>query len=288
MRPRFDGRRWHVTWLDRLVRRLVPSLPLLTRSRVIALLLELDRVAAIPFAEFRGLPPNRFRVRVGVGNRILFNQPLFLATGSSQAARLFALDLASPDSAILDLGSGCGRLALALRDGGIYNGTYTGIDADREMVRWCQRNLAGPNFNFLHADVFNRVYNPTGKRAAYPLPVEDHSQDLLTSSSLFSHLLEAELEHYLSEGLRVLAGRGKMAMTFFCLEDMAAHGELGGRWTFPHRIGRSRVQDRRYPEAAVAYEREFLLDAAKSAGFEEAEVLPYPIQSMLVCRTQRS
>ena len=262
----------------------MPSLPLLTRLRVLTPLFELDRIAAIPFPEFRGLPPNRFRVRVGVGNRILFNQAFFLASGAHQAMRLFGLGLARSDSNILDLGSGCGRLAIALRDGGSYHGTYTGIDVDQEMVRWCERSVSGPSFRFVHADVHNAVYNPSGSRDPYLVPVADGSQQLVTSSSLFSHLLEPDLDHYMTEALRVLTDAGVMAMTVFCLEDMEAHGELGGRWTFPHRVGQAHVQNPRYPEAAVAYERAYLLDAARAAGFASAEVLPYPIQSMLVCR----
>ena len=60
---------------DAIVRRLVPSVPALSRNRLLMAPLDLlDRVISLPFAEARKLPPNRLRIRVGVGNRILFNQ----------------------------------------------------------------------------------------------------------------------------------------------------------------------------------------------------------------------
>jgi hypothetical protein len=60
--------------LGRLIRRAVPSTAVISRQRFVAPLLDLsDQLVAGPFPEFRDLPPNRFRVRVGVRNRILFN-----------------------------------------------------------------------------------------------------------------------------------------------------------------------------------------------------------------------
>lgn len=271
--------------LDRFMRRFAPSVAVLARKRWLMPVLDApDVLARLAFPEYRVLPPNRLRVRVGVGNRILLNQSLFLKTGVQQAMRLFALGFARPDSAILELGCGCGRLAIALRESGTFNGRYTGVDVDREMVEWCATELAGAGFEFLHADVHHQIYNPEGPDVPYTVPLPDGSQQLVTSNSLFSHLLEPELNRYLAEAVRLLGDGGWMAMSAFTLDDMEALGELGGRWTFPHRIGSARVQDIRYPEAAVAYERSYLVEAAMDAGFSSAEVLRYPMQSVLACR----
>ena len=131
---------------------------------------------------------------------------------------------------------------------------------------------------FVHAD----VYNPSGSSDPYTIPVAPSSQDLVMSQSLFSHLLDRELNQYLREGFRVLADGGHMAMSAFCLDHMREREHVGGRWPFPHRMGPAYVQDTRYPEAAVAYEPEYLVEAARACGFATAEILPYPIQSLLV------
>jgi SAM-dependent methyltransferase len=266
------------------MRRLVPSMPVLARNRFLVPFLALpDRLAAAIYPEFRRLPPNRFRIRVGVGNRLIFNQARFLEGGYRVASRMFALGLAGTNSRITDVGSGCGSLALAL-SGINFSGRYVGLDVDREMIDWCNEHLSDARYGFVHANVYSKVYNPAGSREPYTLPLEDSSQDLVVSQSLFSHLLEAELNRYMEESFRVLDKGGQMAMTVHCLEDMRARGELGGRWTFAHRIGPAHVENPRYPEAVVAYERDYILGRAKETGFNSAEMLSYPMQNLLVAR----
>ena len=127
------------------------------------------------------------------------------------------------------------------------------------------------------------IYNPGGSGAqGARLGLEDSSQDFVFSVSLFTHLLEDDLEGYLRETARVLGTRGRMRMTVFCMDDLRESGTLGGRWTFRHRLGNAFLESDRYPEAAVAYERSWLIEACKRAGLAEARVLPAPGQSALV------
>ncbi len=72
-----------------------------------------------------------------------------------------------------------------------------------------------------------------------------------------------------------------MLMTVFCLDDLQAH--LGGRWTFRHEVGRARVEDTRFPEAAVAYRRDRLVAWCDEVGLEQVAVRP-GAQSLLVAR----
>jgi SAM-dependent methyltransferase len=274
------------TTRNRLTRRLLPSLAVLSRRRAFAAPLDLaDRVISWPFQEFRGLPPNRFRIRVGVRNRVLFNQAFFLRVGANTAIRIFALGLADYESRIVDLGCGCGRLAIALQRAR-FRGRYVGIDVDREMIDWCNENLGDSAFRFVHANTYNKIYNPAGPREPYRIPLPDSSQDLVMSWSLFSHLLEDDLVHYVNEARRMLRQGSYMAMTAFCLEDLRGEGRLGDRWTFRNRVGNAHVEDLRYPEAAVAYERSFLSEAARQAGFREVQIRTVGApQSLLVART---
>ena len=71
-----------------------------------------------------------------------------------------------------------------------------------------------------------------------------------------------------------------MYMTFFCLDSVG----LGDRWSFKHKIGNAYVEDLKYPEAAVAYSREFMENLGKSTGFSDVSVNTNQAQSTFVCR----
>jgi SAM-dependent methyltransferase len=135
---------------------------------------------------------------------------------------------------------------------------------------------------FERADVFNSLYNPEGSRQPYRLPVEDASTDVVTSQSLYTHLLADDVRRYTEEAARVLAPGGRMAMTVFCLEHIRSSPEFGGRWTFEHRVGDAFVESRRVPEAAVAYEEAYLVDLARQVGFGDVQVERVLPQSWLV------
>jgi predicted SAM-dependent methyltransferase len=105
------------------------------------------------------------------------------------------------------------------------------------------------------------------------MPLDNESQDFVFSTSLFTHLLEDELVNYVRETYRVLRPGGVMQMTVFCIDMMREQGTLGGRFTFRHKAGNAYIESRRYPEAAVAFEREFLLGVASQIGFSSAEVI---------------
>jgi SAM-dependent methyltransferase len=276
---------------DRLLRRIVPSTALISRSPAFAPLL------AVPDALARGMlrvfgkrtiPPLRYIVRTGVSNSIFFPHNYYLTASYSIWMYLFSRGLASLGSHVVDIGSGVGKSAVALRDFG-YNGerfagSYHGFDIDPEMVAWCRSNFPADRFRFTCLDMNSSVYNPGGTVGKKPgLDYEDGQADLVFSQSLFSHLLEDDIRHYLRESYRVLRPGGAMLMTFFCMEDLEERNLLGGRWTFRHPMGAARVEHPKYPESAVAYSREWMLDAARACGFSSASVILPAHQSTLEC-----
>ncbi len=269
---------------ERIARRFVPSTVLLSRNRLLMRALDLvDAPLTRAVPRYRGLPPNHMRVRIGVGNRLLFNHSVFLRHGVGVVRFLSENGLGNDRSAVVDLGCGCGRLAIALRRAG-FEGSYVGLDVDPEMVAWCQAHLAGARVSFYRVDRHNGLYNPGGDQAPTALPVADGAADVVTSHSLFTHLLAEDLVHYVRESARVLRPGGHMAMTVFCLDDMRRQSLLGGRWTFAHRVGDASVESVEHPEAAVAYEAAFLTDVARAAGFASAELRPGAPQSWLIAR----
>jgi hypothetical protein len=56
----------------------------------------------------------------------------------------------------------------------------------------------------------------------------------------------------------MLKPNAAMFMGVFCIDDMQASGTLGNRWTFVNRSGEAFIESVKYPEAAVAYTREYL------------------------------
>ena len=197
----------------------------------------------------------------------------------------FATGLVRIDSDVLDLGCGCGRFAIVLRrlnhKGWKFAGTYTGIDVDQEMIRWCQRHFPADRFRFIWTDQYSQVYNPTD-RAQNPhrLPLEDDSPDFVFSTSLLTHLLDDDLTNYLVESYRVLRDGGTMHMSVFCIEYLRRAARH--RRTFEHRAGPAFVANPDRPEAAVAFPEAHLLQRCRQAGFRTVHVEPDGGQHTLV------
>jgi SAM-dependent methyltransferase len=117
-----------------------------------------------------------------------------------------------PNSIVLDIGCGCGKMARTL----VYHPFikhYTGFDVIRENIDWCQQSIAPLSmgrFEFHYLDVFSRAYNHAGKIKGTDVtfPVDDGAIDFTFAGSVFTHLVEEDAKHYLREVRRVLAPGG--------------------------------------------------------------------------------
>jgi SAM-dependent methyltransferase len=271
--------------LDRIARRFVPSTVLISQNEPLMRLMDAtDRPIAAVVKSYRGLPPNRYRIRIGTGNRLILNHRMFLDIGRESLIFMATRGFLAWDSNVVDIGCGCGRLAIALKRGIHFRGTYHGTDVDADMIAWCHDNLADERFSFEHVDMLNTLYNPTGSAERYRFAKVDGSADLVCSQSVFTHLLEEPVRDYIAEAHRLLINGGTMAMTVFCLEHVQKRPEYLDRWSFQHRIGAAYVENREYAEAAVAYRHDDLISFAGDAGFASAEVLAAGPQSWLVAR----
>jgi len=124
----------------------------------------------------------------------------------------------------LDFGSGCGRIARQLIQQHPRPERYLGIESHPAMVRWCRRRLKphAPGFEFLHHDVYNKGFNPgEGKPLTRPLPAEDGAFTFVNAWSVFTHLVQSQLDHYLSEVARVLAPGGVVQSAWFLFDERA-------------------------------------------------------------------
>jgi SAM-dependent methyltransferase len=277
---------------DRAIRKLFPSTSLLTFNPLFRMTINaFDVIPKLIYPEFRDLPPNHLRVRIGVGNRILNNQVHFLVHARDFWMFVFTQGLADARSNILDIGSGCGRWAHWLRDynfrGRRFTGSYVGIDIDGEAIAWCEKHYDAERFRFHHSTHASVSYHQDGEKTAhYRVPEPDGTFDLVVSNSLLTHVLEGELENYIQESYRLLKPGGAIMHSHFNLDYPPA--TYGTRHTFQHPLGNARVESLEQPEAAVAYRTNYLFKIARAAGFKDCEIVHMPggaqHQPILLCK----
>jgi SAM-dependent methyltransferase len=180
------------------------------------------------------------------------------------------------DSNMLDIGSGIGRLAVPLTKLITVPGSYDGLEIVERGVRWCSTKITPgyPNFQFTHANIFNAEYNPGGtvKAAEYVLPYDDASFDVVCLFSVFTHMLTADVERYVSEISRVLRPGGRVAATYLIVNDETTKSMQGGTgiYNFTYHEGPQWLfeEGMACPELAVAYEEAYVRDLYAKNGLD--------------------
>jgi ubiquinone/menaquinone biosynthesis C-methylase UbiE len=169
----------------------------------------------------------------------------FEATGQEFLHLFIKLANLQPDERMLDIGCGCGRITLPLTGYLSQAGSYTGIDITYEPVRWCQQNITRrySNFRFAHADLFSQRYNPTGHYQAkdYIFPFADEDFDFIFLTSVFTHLLPQDTEHYLREIARMLRKTGRTFFTCFYSMRHNKYWLIRVKMTSPLNTGQVRI-----------------------------------------------
>jgi SAM-dependent methyltransferase len=200
----------------------------------------------------------------------------FAPSGSRLVDRLVEFGGLTPDSHVLDIGCGLGRLAVPLMDYLNAEGAYVGMDIVPSGIEWCNARIASSyaNFTFTLADIANREYNPTGKyqAATYTFPYDDESFDLVVLVSVFTHMLTAEMEHYVDEITRVLKPGGRCFATYFLVNDESTALMESGKSSvrFKHRVEPYWLVNRRVPELGVGYDEPYIRSVyARPAAFAE-------------------
>jgi SAM-dependent methyltransferase len=149
---------------------------------------------------------------------------------------------------VLEIGCGVGKDALQMMTPRQV-ASYLGIDVIQDSIVWCTNNLtkSDPRFRFEHFDAHHELYNPLGlkKTTDFAVPCEDSSIDRVIINSVFTHLFEDEVSHYLSEMFRVLRPGGLVYATVNLYSNDVAATARRARQMYDRRHGASgRVKDR--------------------------------------------
>jgi SAM-dependent methyltransferase len=222
----------------------------------------------------RYLPqPKKERIFIGDGD--------FMLEGVNALRSLVHYGGVQPSSHVLEIGSGIGRVALPLTQYLDASGSYVGIDIVNDGVAWCHENITQVynNFRFLHFDIFNPYYNPTGrgKVSDVALPFEDERFDVVFLNSVFTHLDATDTCAYVKQIRRVLKDGGRLWCSFFLITPTSHKLIKSGNSTLNFCLseeGPDYFLDKDRSTVAVAYDENFVLNLLKENGF----TLAMPIQ----------
>jgi len=190
-----------------------------------------------------------------------------------------------PGQRALDVGCGIGRMAVPLTGYLSKDGEYWGFDIVKMGIKWCQNRITPkfPNFHFVHSNVHNRHYNPKGTIPAreFRFPFADGFFDFAFLTSVFTHMLPADLENYLREIARVLKPQGTCLITFFLLNAESKALIHSGRSNFkfvfevPGTDFGCWTVSEQDPECAVAYDEEVVRKLCAKHGLAIKDPIHY-------------
>ena len=175
-----------------------------------------DRCWALSDAE---LPPLGFIKIVGSDSTHHFK--VAMCSHFSEFMQRFDL---GTDARILDIGCGCGRIAIPFAMH-LSDGHYYGIDVWGDGIDWCKRNVSAGkgNFSFHLIDSENNYYFDdfdAAKRNKYALDfIGDQEIDFSFALSVFTHLTRTDSQSYLNELGRTLKKGGAAYVTAFIIDE---------------------------------------------------------------------
>jgi len=193
----------------------------------------------------------------------------FKSSGQTQFRHFMDFVAITPDSRVLDIGCGFGRLAVPLTSYLNRYGSYDGMDIVPSAIEWAKDNITSryPNFRFILSDIYNREYNPGGHLNAseYRFPYGDDTFDLVIVNSVFTHMLPSETEHYISEISRVLKTGGRCYATYSLIdaETQESMESSESMLNFKHHMPPYWTVSLDVPELAVAYDEPYIKNLYK-------------------------
>lgn len=218
------------------------------------------------------LPPMKLQQFVG-GN--------YKEVGDEFLRHLIQLCELKPHDAVLDIGSGSGRVAVPLTRYLSHEGMYRGFDVSVKGIKWCRENITPRfrNFEFEAADINNGSYNRKGKfkSSEYRFAYSDATFDVAVLASVFTHMLPADMKHYMTEIARVLKPGGRCLSTFFLRNDesVALMSAGAGAFNFKYEGAGYHSAYANKPENAVSYPEDVIRKLFEENGMRVEEPIRY-------------
>lgn len=202
----------------------------------------------------------------------------FVKQGKHQLDLLKQYADIKPDGKILDVGSGIGRTAFALKTYLNETAVYDGFDVVEKGVVWCQKNISNeyPNFKFKCTPLNNDLYHLTDDKAEkFVFPYQSDFYDTVFLFSVFTHMQPLEVQNYLNEICRVLKPGGKCLATFFYYtsanEDFIS--SKNGSFIFPFKKENYRLMSEKVTSANIAFEENKLKEMIVATGLHLTETI---------------
>jgi ubiquinone/menaquinone biosynthesis C-methylase UbiE len=189
-----------------------------------------------------------------------------------------------PSDKVLDVGCGMGRAALPMVDflDARTGGSYDGFDIVWKGIEWCQKKYRQySHFKFVHADVYNLHYNPGGRNKSneYQFPYPDNTFDFVLLTSVFTHMLPADVENYLSEIARVMKPGATCFITYFVINDesrkLIEQGKMQQNFDFKYNYGNYSLVYDNDPEHAIGFKLDYLQKIYTASGLTIKEPILY-------------
>lgn len=160
----------------------------------------------------------------------------FLGLGLAMLSLMMREGL-TPQSSLLDLGCGIGRLAIPATQYLDHEGSYLGININLSAIAWCHENITQkyPKFEFAVLNARNYHYGHKAEYGQQPLseaslPIQAERRfDAISMYSVFTHLLWGDVELYVRLFLSLLNPNGFALTTWFLINDNTRTGIESGR-----------------------------------------------------------
>jgi len=220
------------------------------------------------------LIPPRSMIYIGDGD--------YEKTGKEFLGYFIELGHIMPNSKILDIGCGIGRMAVPITKYLTENGEYHGFDIVKMGINWANENITSryPNFYFKHSNIFNQMYNPQGivNSSNYTFEYSNDYFDFVFLTSVFTHMYAIDVERYIYEISRVMKSKARCLITMFILNDESKDNIKRSKsdQNLIYRIDNvSFTKDQEIPESAIGFDEDYIKLLFKKNGLMICDSIHY-------------